>query len=375
MEVRWAATLADVDAASWDGAAAGLGLYYSHRWLLAMESDPGVRTRYVLVERDGRLLAALPVYEVADESSEFYLPSRHHSQLTGGGDWLLAGTRRAYHSGIGVRADLDPDQRDQAVRLALDAAREHAEAGGFRGVVWMYATGGSARLLRRHGCAVVLDTAEAEIPVPEGGLDAHLARIPSRARGSFRREMRAFGVAGYRVRRQPLTECWPQLVPLLGNIQAKYGHRVSADRLARRLRQQAEKLGELSTVFRCDDGDEPRGFALTYTWGGTCYVRMTGFDYPNLRGAFEYFNLVYYLPIAFASERGLTAVHLGPESLAVKVKRGALLHPLWTVALPCDRTVVLRPGLKASEPTEWLASWPRRAIVPDEWLWWRADDQ
>lgn len=56
-------------------------------------------------------------------------------------------------------------------------------------------------------------------------------------------------------------------MPLLGNIQAKYGHHVSADRLARRLRQQAENLGELSTVFRCDDGDQPRGFALTAVAG------------------------------------------------------------------------------------------------------------
>src|SRR5262249_46534483 len=100
---------------------------------------------------------------------------------------------------------------------------------------------------------------------------------------------------------------------------------------------------------------------------------MTGFDYPNLRGAFEHFNLVYYLPIAYAAERGLPAVHLGSESLEVKVKRGALL--LWTVALPCDRTAALEPGPKASDPTEWLASWPQPATVPDEWLWWHADNR
>jgi predicted N-acyltransferase len=371
MDVRWVDTLSDVDAMRWDEVAAGLGLYYSHRWLLAMEGDPGVRTRYVLVERGGRLLAALPVYEVADEGSEFYLPARHHGQLTGGGDWLLAGTRRAYQSGIAVCPDLDRDQRDRGTRAALDAAREHAAARGFRGVVWMYATTGSARLLRRHGCAVALDTAEATIPVAEGGLDDYLDRMPARARRSFRREMRAFSAAGYRVQRQSLAECWPELVPLLGNIQAKYGHVVDADRLARRLRQQAENLGELSTVFRADDGAAPRGFALAYTWGDTCYLRMTGFDYANLRGAFEYFNLVYYLPITFAGERGLTAVHLGPESLDVKVRRGALLHPLWTVALPCDRTATLEPGPKASDPTAWLTSWPQRALVQDEWLWHR----
>jgi len=55
----------------------------------------------------------------------------------------------------------------------------------------MYATKSSVRLLRRHGCAVAPDTTEARIPVPEGGLDAYLARLPGRTRGSFRREMRA----------------------------------------------------------------------------------------------------------------------------------------------------------------------------------------
>lgn len=365
--VRWVDSLTGVPAADWDAAAGELGLYSSHGWLLAMEADSGVSTRYLLVDHDGRLAVGLPVYRVDDESSEYYQPARHHEQLTGSGDWLLAGTRRAYRSGIAVRADLDPATRDACVRAALDAVLEHAATAGCRGVVWRYAVGASAALLCRHGGTAALDTAEAEILVPDGGLDAYLARFGARARWKLKHEMRVFEAAGYRLRRESLADCWPQLVPLLSAVQAKYGHHPPEERLANRLRQQAAAFGEHSVVFRADADGRACAFTLTYVWGGSCWVRMVGFDYPRLRRAFEYFNLTYYEPIRYLAHHGLGSLQLGIESLPAKVARGAVLHPLWTVAVPCEPGTPLRAGPAAADPGAWLARWPDRALRRDEW--------
>jgi hypothetical protein len=86
-------------------------------------------------------------------------------------------------------------------------------------------------------------------------------------------------------------------------------------------------------LFRCRAGGTDRlvGLALAYRWRDTLYLRSVGFDYAALRDAYEYFNLVYYEPIRWAAGNGVRKMHFGVEAYDAKVRRGAVLQPLWAV--------------------------------------------
>lgn len=52
-----------------------------------------------------------------------------------------------------------------------------------------------------------------------------------------------------------------------------------------------------------------------------------------IRGAAEYFNLVYYAAVRIAAENGLRWLAPGIESADAKALRGARLRPLWLLDL------------------------------------------
>ena len=52
----------------------------------------------------------------------------------------------------------------------------------------------------------------------------------------------------------------------------------------------------MSLVVTARRGGRLAAFALFYLWRSTMYLRLAGFDYPLLTGAFEYFNVAFYVP-------------------------------------------------------------------------------
>jgi hypothetical protein len=119
-------------------------------------------------------------------------------------------------------------------------------------------------------------------------------------------------------------------------------------------------------VFTCRaENGRLDGFALMYQWRNSLYARVVGFDYPRLRAAFEYFNLVFYRPMIHMAECGINRLHLGIEAWEAKVRRGAVVHPLYCCA-------ILATDSSASTGVEWVG--PRadltfaeniRAIAPE----------
>ncbi|MGN5382210.1 hypothetical protein ACQ4WX_48950 [Streptomyces lasalocidi] len=99
-------------------------------------------------------------------------------------------------------------------------------------------------------------------------------------------------------------------------------------------------------------------FSLFYHHANTLWLRSTGYDYPGLRGAHEYFNIAYYLPITHAYARGATALHLGMESLHAKSLRGAVISPLWAVEGECpDRGVHPESAKGVNKAGSWSSPW------------------
>jgi predicted N-acyltransferase len=94
------------------------------------------------------------------------------------------------------------------------------------------------------------------------------------------------------------------------------------------LRDQERFLSQWSRVFVCTRGGRTIGFSLFYEFEHVLYARLVGFDYTRI-GSCEYFNVLFYAPLAYALEHGVERIHLGIESYEAKLGRGAQPRPLW----------------------------------------------
>ena len=335
-------------APEWD-ALAGNRLYSSSDWLRFCATDIGGRTATGAVCVDG---GAVPVTAVAEEPNPFY---QWHTQLADRGlpapapAGLLVGQRRGYQTHLLTREGVPPEQVAPAV---LDRLRTLCgEVAGSAVLptlppgpvpcVASFVTTQDVLALRSAGVrtAPVLLATDAWLSVPEGGWAEWLSSLPSKGRrDSIKQEVKAFAAAGYEITRVPLTECYQQAAELLAGTQKRYGHASDIGVLAESFRLQGAAMGAKAEVLFCArPGEPPVGFCLFYVHGDTLSVRAVGFDYERLiRGAAEYFNLVYYTPVRIAAETGLRWLHPGIESPDAKALRGARLRPLWLLDLSPD---------------------------------------
>ncbi|GGV09907.1 hypothetical protein GCM10010260_55520 [Streptomyces filipinensis] len=322
--------ITDVPIAAWDALAAPAGLYLSHRWLAAQQHDPTARVRYALVHDDGLLIAAAPLYVVDTEPNALY---RVHDLVPGREPvrTLLAGARRGYLNAPLLHPSLTPERRREALNRLVAAAGSLADAHQAR-PWWLYVTGtAAAELADACGTEPVPLGQDARIPLSGSTFDDYLAGLPSKRRVAIRRERRAFAEAGYDLRTLRLSECADSAGALLARLQQRHGHDADPAAMARLLHDQADGMADTGVVLAAYADGRMAGFSLFYRHAGTVWLRATGYDYARLRGAHEYFNLVYYLPVEHAYAHGATALHLGMESLRAKTLRGAVTSPLWAV--------------------------------------------
>ncbi|MEV0603083.1 GNAT family N-acetyltransferase [Streptomyces sp. NPDC050315] len=322
--------IGDVPVASWDALTAQAGLYLSHQWLAAQQRDPTAQVRYALVHDDGHLVAAAPLYVVDTEPNALYrvpeiLPDRTPART------LLAGARRGYVNAPLLHPRLTPDRRREALSRLVAAAESLAAAQEAQ-PWWLYVTDAAAsELADACGTKPVRLGQDARIPLPGSTFDDYLAARPSKRRVTIRRERRAFAEAGYELRTLRLSECADAAGALLAQLQERHGHAADPAVMARLLRDQAEGMADSGIVCAAFAEGRMVAFSLFYRHAGTVWLRATGYDYARLRGAHEYFNLVYYLPIEDAYAHGATGLHLGMESLRAKTLRGATTSPLWAI--------------------------------------------
>ncbi|OLZ65328.1 GNAT family N-acetyltransferase [Streptomyces sp. IMTB 2501] len=333
--------LMDVPATEWDALTGHAGLYLSHQWLAAHQHDPTAQVHYALVHADGRLIAAAPLHVVDSEPNALYrvhdlIPDRTPART------LLAGARRGYFNSPLLHPRLTPDRRREALNELVKSASSLAavhEAQPW----WLYVTDtAAAELADACGTKPMQLGEDARIPLPGSTFDDYLAGLPSKRRVAIRRERRAFAEAGYELRTQRLSECADPAGALLAQLQERHGHPADPAFMARLLRDQAEGMADSGVVLAAYAEGRMVAFSLFYRQADTVWLRATGYDYARLRGAHEYFNLVYYLPIEDAYAHGAAALHLGMESLRAKTLRGAVTSPLW--AIEGAGSTVGRPG-------------------------------
>jgi hypothetical protein len=146
---------------------------------------------------------------------------------------------------------------------------------------------------------------------------------------------------------------------------------ISREAIERRLTHQFEVLGDRARLLVCRDGKRTIGAVLAYNWDGWLYVTQGGFDYPNLKNAFEYFNLAFFEPLRHAYDNGLEGVHLGAASHEAKLMHGARVKPLHTFVMPIPQDVgdPVHDGYRQKMRNHWAEQRSRFPRAFDELEW------
>jgi uncharacterized protein len=328
--LAWLDSLTEIEATQWDATATSVGFYSSHLWLRGYEADPNSKARYLTITDSGaELLAAIPAYTVTHERNRRYRLDGLDLKPASAALPQVFCSRRGYQAGVLISPALTEEARAEALELMRAALAAEEDACS---PVWFYVPD---RLIEDVlTCCVaprkVKIDVDAAVEVPPGGFEEYAARLPTHRRGHVRAERRRFLRAGYDVAIEPLLAIADEAAPLLAQLEWKYG---SSNPLEHYLHY----------VHRLASADDP-GIALTcrrrgklvafchcYLFGGTTWLRIGGFDYPQLQNAYEYFNMAFFELIEFSAQRGCTRLHLGMGSLEAKVNHGAATEDLWLV--------------------------------------------
>lgn len=325
-----------MDRQDWD-ARAGRSFYSSAAWLDFCRADYGVDVEAVLAtavgggKEDPKI--GVPIVHDMDPRGTAYdwneaLAARALPALPDRG--ILVGPREGYQTHL--LHDPGPPDPAAVAGLRQDLLKR---AGPGRACVAMFLDSAGVRLMQAAGVRTppVLLEADAWLEVPEDGFDAWLAARTSNRRTAIRRECRLFAEADLTVEHTTLAACVEQVAPLAAETVSKYGHEAVVEEELAALRNHVTYLGDAARVALCRRGDAILGFCLYYRWSDTVFLRWTGFAYDQLPGAAEYFNLVIYEQLRWASAAGVRWLHAGLKSIEAKVNRGACLRPLWLLDL------------------------------------------
>lgn len=328
-------SLDDLPASFWSSFHRSAGLYQSRPWLEFTEWSAGKAVAYAWVTEAGRALGVLPVYP------EPGAPGSGYTLAELGGDGAadstagMCGNRRGYRNEMLVTSLSAASETGRTVLARLaSAARQACTQMGWPTVVFPYVSREYAGVL----CQVLphavplLSRLDAHIDVRGRSFDDCIRELGSKKAWKVRNEIRRFAQAGYRTGVERLAECWYEAGPLVANVQQRYGHDDTAESCRRGLRAQVELLSGHDIVFTARSGGKLVAAAVCYKWNDALVSRCVGFDYANLAGAREYFNLTIYQPLSYACEHGLEWILLGTGSESAKQERGAQLTGLWTVA-------------------------------------------
>jgi predicted N-acyltransferase len=310
-------TIDRVDAAEWDGLCADHG-YARHRWLrLAEAVMAGQRARYLLVRRDGRLVAA------AAATIEHRLQDPRLDARLG---WIV---RRAPYLLVGVPLMAVPGLLagdDPAGHGALLAAiRDHArrERFAFRVIDNLPAEHPAWRAQRDHVRLGWLPGTRLDIVWPS--YEDYLAALPRKKRQEIRRGERRAAAEDIAVAPwTPAADEAPVLDRLVGDVLRRHGdiHELAPDLFARA----AAILGDDLTVLAVRRRDRLAGCVALLREGEDLAAKWIGRDYAQTGGTAAYHAIVAGC-VRTAIGLGVRRLHLGAAAYDTKRQFGVSLEP------------------------------------------------
>jgi len=328
--------LGGLDDQQWDEMA-GNRFYSSAFWLRLCALEGGGTSGGVHVTLPGGGRAAVPVIAVGEDAHpncQWGTILAAHGLPSPPQHGIYVGQRRGYLANLLTSPGVDPVTAAGRILEEVRSARPPVPPAAASAQVAVHLTTPDVLAFREAGVKAepVLLAADAWIGIPSGGWEEWLESLGSRHRiRRVRSEVRKFEQAGYQVERRTLAEAWADVARLAIHTERRYGRAGDPSIYYDGFRKQGELAGPRAEVLLCayDDGP-PVGCCLYYRDGDTIYLRAVGFDYERLRGAAEYFNLVYHLPARLPGVRWLHAGIATPDGKAL---RGAELRPLWLLDL------------------------------------------
>lgn len=336
--------------------------YSSPGWLRCARAATGGQVGAVLVHDGDHLVAVAPFWLTTGRENASRTPARVLSDVgVRGRSFLVAGTSTAFLSEL-VAAS--PDARYRAAPLVIDRLRSLARLYDVDGCLALYADERSteAYLAATPGRVGVLLDAEAVLPVP-AAFDEFPIGVSGQRRKKFHKEWRIFTEAGYDLGIEHLADCAEEFAALTGQLERKHGNDFDEPGMLNALRVQAKLCGSADLVFCARRGGRLIAASLCYQAGDTLIVRSFGMDYEGAETPYDYFALVYYLPIRYAIEHGLRSVSVGISTTGAKVHRGARLGKLWAVDL--NERPLWEPEAAARMNLETSAELPQLAAITD----------
>ncbi len=340
-----------IDPAQWDLCAGDDNPFVSHAFLSAVEDSgsAGTKTGWMprhatLHDRDGRLLAAAPMYAKAHSYGEYVFDHGWAAAFErAGGNYypkLQVASPFSPVSGprLLLRADIPPPERAGVMRAMADALSQACGELKLSSVHVTFCNAEEYEQLGQAGWLQRLGTQFHWENAGYGTFEDFLASLSSRKRKSVRRERRDANQCGleYRtLRGSEITRAhWKAFYRFYtSTVDRKWGSAYLSERFFPLL---SERLGDRVVLMLAEHEGRPVAGALNLLGGDTLYGRNWGCigDWP-----FLHFELCYYRAIDFAIENGLARVEAGAQG-EHKIQRGYLPRPTYSAHW------IAHPGLR-----------------------------
>ncbi|WP_214414742.1 GNAT family N-acetyltransferase [Sphaerisporangium fuscum] len=171
---------------------------------------------------------------------------------------------------------------------------------------------------------------EAYFDLPYTSFSEYVAALPKQRRRQVRSQRRALLESGLTVRSVPPLEAVEAVLPLLAQVERKYGTTATEDEMRQYLTSTSIAMGAHCSMLVAFDGQAPVAFVTLWDAGPHWRTRAWGCDYghPAVREQALYFNLTFFEPIERAIAAGVRRVYVGAEALEAKRRRGASVRRL-----------------------------------------------
>lgn len=315
------------------------GIYGSPKWWHAVElMRPEVEVLYFGIDFGENGRAAAPVYLYPKgRSSEPYAPD----WLTPGDEWpsnaamdrwALFGGCSGLLSGLTYRGNVNPYS---AYALLLEYAVSQLQREDYHVLSKFFGSNERSAISNVFGLSEdvlpLVDINAAIEPLPTT-IDSFVEQLPSRSRGTVRRDLRYFENSEITINCEKLADVLDELPFLWDNVETNHGANPNLELRRDMLVAQSQALNDCSVVYTCRDSDgRAVAMSLNYRMHGTSSCRLVGIDYDAARSSRSYFQCMYYSPIVDNTSGEITTLYLGPAALGAKVIRGAKLLPRYSV--------------------------------------------
>ncbi|QOV37340.1 GNAT family N-acetyltransferase [Streptomyces ferrugineus] len=332
-------------------------LYSSAGWLRLLDRH-GHGYTYVLV-RQGHDAVLIPVTEGVDAHARRYHPEFLLAGHVPAEACVVVGPRTGYRNEL--LSSMLPFAADAVVESLQDAARG-------RVVLLPYLSSADAARFTAVGHPAGLVAWEAWLDVPESGFDGYLESVGQSRRRQIKADLKQVARNGLAFQVIPLDEDAPvqDIARLLVLHEKKYdpSYNRPPSEFVPYLALCANVPGAYVILARL--GERVVGCHVVFHYADVLWVRLFGVDESLEQTRSSYFSLMFYEPLKFAHLLGASAVHLGIAASETKLRRGARLEPLWTVALAGDDDIRqrVRQGL-LSRSRELPDPVPASIIPPD----------